>query len=107
MVKASFEFNAERLKAWSQRDSVRNRIDKLERAYRHSTFWWSSSGELRPEFVLIHTFSHLLINQLSYECICSSSTERIYCEKSSNNLDMYGVLIYTASGDSEDRLAVW
>jgi len=101
-----FEFNAERLKAWSQRDSVRNRIDKLERAYRHSTFWWSSSGELRPEFVLIHTFSHLLINQLSYECGYGSSSirERIYCEKSSNNLDMYGVLIYTASGDSEGSL---
>lgn len=101
-----FEFNPKRLKTWSERASVKNRVDKMERAFRHSTFWRFSSGELRPEFILIHTFAHLLINQLSYECGYGSSSirERIYCEKSSNNFEMCGVLIYTASGDSEGSL---
>jgi len=34
----------------------------------------------------------------------SSIRERIYCEKTSNDLGMCGVLIYTASGDSEGSL---
>jgi hypothetical protein len=59
-----------------------------------------------PEYLLIHTFAHLIINQLSYECGYGSSSirERIYCEKTGNKLGMNGVLIYTASGDSEGSL---
>jgi hypothetical protein len=51
--------------------------------------------------VLLHTFSHLLIRQLTFECGYSSSSlaERIYC-----NDDMAGVLIYTGSADSEGSL---
>ena len=47
-----------------------------------------------------------MINQLSFDCGYGSSAlrERIYCEKTSNDLEMYGVLIYTASGDSEGSL---
>lgn len=101
-----FEFNTERLKTWAEKEAVKNQVSKLERAFRNSTFQKFSSGELRPEFILIHTFAHLLINQLSYECGYGSSSirERIYCEISSNNLEMCGVLIYTASGDSEGSL---
>jgi hypothetical protein len=56
--------------------------------------------------VLIHTFAHLIINQLSFDCGYGSSSirERIYCEKTGNEHGMYGVLIYTASGDSEGSL---
>lgn len=100
------EFNSVALKEWSLLESVRARINKLDRAYHASTFGKFSTGGLRPEFVLLHTFAHLLINQLSFECGYGSSSirERIYCEKTSNECDMYGVLIYTASGDSEGSL---
>lgn len=82
------------------------RIQSLQEAYKHSRFGSHSTGVLRPEFVLIHTFAHLLINQLSFECGYGSSSirERIYCEKTENEHEMYGVLIYTASGDSEGSL---
>lgn len=55
---------------------------------------------------MIHTFSHLIINQLSYDCGYGSSSirERIYCEKTDDKLGMCGVLIYTASGDSEGSM---
>ena len=48
----------------------------------------------------------MIINQLSFDCGYGSSSirERIYCERSSNDLNMYGLLIYTASGDSEGSL---
>lgn len=101
-----FEFNMEVLLQWAQKANVRERIEKLNRAYRDSKFGQRYEGNLRPEFVLIHTFAHLLINQLSFDCGYGSSAlrERIYCEKASNEHKMYGVLIYTASGDSEGSL---
>jgi len=101
-----FEFNEDALERWAQKENVATRIDKLNRAYSVAKYGKRSIGRLRPEFVLIHTFAHLLINQLSFDCGYGSSAlrERIYCEKTSNEYKMYGVLIYTASGDSEGSL---
>lgn len=101
-----FEFNPETLSAWAQKSDVIRRIALLNAAYQNSFLGKATSGDIRPEFVLIHTFAHLIINQLSYECGYGSSSirERIYCEKTSNEYNMCGVLIYTASGDSEGSL---
>lgn len=54
-----------------------------------------------PRFVLLHTLSHLLIRQLCFDCGYSASSlaEKIYCGE-----DMAGILIYTASSDSEGAL---
>ena len=53
-----------------------------------------------PEFVMVHTFSHLLMNQLCFESGygMSSVREKIYVDLSKG---MCGVLIYTADSDSE------
>ena len=102
-----FRFNRESLSGWEENPSVQKRIAILRKHYRNSFFNDSArEGELSPAFVLIHTFAHLLINQLSYECGYGSSAlrERIYCDKLGNRPEMCGVLIYTASGDSEGSL---
>ena len=101
-----FEFNKEAVDEWAQRPAVLARLRNLQDSYRNSKFGANAAGDLRPEFVLIHTFAHLIINQLSFECGYGSSSirERIYCEKAENEYGMYGVLIYTASGDSEGSL---
>lgn len=101
-----FEFNKEAVEEWAQRPAVLARLRNLQDSYRNSKFGANVTGDLRPEFVLIHTFAHLIINQLSFECGYGSSSirERIYCEKAENEYGMYGVLIYTASGDSEGSL---
>ena len=54
-------------------------------------------------FILIHTFSHLLMRQLEIECGYSLTEikERIYFSEEEN---MAGVLIYTASADSQGSL---
>jgi hypothetical protein len=59
---------------------------------------------LTPRFVLLHTLSHLLINQLVYECGYGSASlrERIYCSDGQD--PMSGILIYTAAGDSEGTM---
>lgn len=57
-----------------------------------------------PRYVLLHTFAHLLINELVFECGYGSASlrERIYCSEGSNGME--GVLIYTAAGDSEGTM---
>ena len=101
-----FEFNYDRVKAWAENEKVKSRIAIMNGAYQHSFLSKGAPGNIRPEYVLIHTFSHILINQLSYECGYGSSSikERIYCEKTSDKSNMCGVLIYTATGDSEGSL---
>lgn len=101
-----FKFDSKKLETWAKRSDVQRRIDGLDHAFHKAKFGADTVGNLRPEYVLIHTFAHLIINQLSFDCGYGSSSirERIYCEKTGNELGMYGVLIYTASGDSEGSL---
>ena len=101
-----FEFDKDAVDKWARKASVKNRVELLNQSYHNSMFGGHDEKDLNPAFVLIHTFAHLLINQLSFECGYGSSSirERIYCEKTGSDYDMYGVLIYTASGDSEGSL---
>jgi len=61
---------------------------------------------ITAKFVLIHTLAHMLINQLSFDCGYGSASlrERIYCDFNESDKPMHGVLIYTASGDSEGTM---
>lgn len=101
-----FEFDKDKLDSWANRMDVKERINKLQQTYGNSLFGKNDGGELQPEYVLIHTFAHLIINQLSFECGYGSSAirERIYSERTTKSLNMNGVLIYTASGDSDGSL---
>lgn len=61
--------------------------------------------ELSPRFVLLHTFAHLLVNRLTFECGYSSASlrERLYIS-TNKEAPMAGVLIYTAAGDAEGTM---
>jgi hypothetical protein len=56
-------------------------------------------------YLLIHTFAHILINQLVFECGYSTASlrERLYISADAS-APMAGILIYTAAGDSEGTL---
>lgn len=101
-----FEFNESTVKEWVKRTDVVKRIGQLNASYQKSFMGDKTTGDLNPEFIMIHTFAHLLINQLSFDCGYGSSSlrERIYCERTGDNHTMHGVLIYTSSGDSEGSL---
>lgn len=97
------ELDADRVAAWESRSEVRQRIDEIFQA---NNRWREQRGmkrldSLLPRSVLIHTLAHLLIRQLSLNCGYSSSSlrERIYA-----GVDMCGLLIYTASADSDGSL---
>jgi hypothetical protein len=102
-----FEFNDKRLKEWATKEDVKKKAKFLSDNYnRPREAKGLKRREIKPEFVLIHTFAHLVINQFSYECGYGSSAlrERIYCNLEYPDDTMNGVLIYTASGDSEGSL---
>jgi len=58
------------------------------------------------KFILLHTLAHILINQLSFDCGYGSASlrERLYCDFRTPDYPMNGILIYTASGDSEGSM---
>ncbi len=69
----------------------------------------SRNDRFSPEYVFLHTFTHLLIRQLSNECGYSASSlkEKIYSTfKHARNTKqkMHGVLIYLASSDCDGSL---
>ena len=100
-------FREDTLNGWASNPDVINRISSLARRYNARRSERGMRGlEITPKYVLLHTIAHALITQLSFECGYGSSAlrERIYCDVTDHELPMQGVLIYTASGDSEGTL---
>ena len=102
-----FKFNEKSLKEWAAKEDVIKRVKSLAKNFNQTKLdKGKTARNITPEFILIHTFAHLVINQFSYECGYGSSAlrERIYCNLEFPDEVMNGVLIYTASGDSEGSL---
>ena len=101
------KLDEERLATWEQNPDVMERFTRLQSNYnRVRQDRGQSPRQFSPKFVLIHTMAHLLINQLCFECGYGSAAlrERIYCDAEDTSFPMSGVLIYTASGDSEGTM---
>ena len=82
------------------------RAVRLNDNYAASFIGQNHPRRITPKLIMLHTISHLLITQLSFECGYSiaSLSERLYCSESEEGKEMAGILIYTASGDSEGTL---
>ena len=100
------EFDSTLLSKWAQQANVTERVKPLLQRSEKQPDAFSVVTTLTPEFIFLHTFAHLLIRQLSFECGYSSSAlrERIYCTSDPSKRDMTGILIYTADGDSDGTL---
>ena len=101
------EFDQDAIDRWrSENEGVQRRVDALNENYRKSFIGSTNPRTITSKFVLLHTISHLLIKQLSFECGYSiaSIKERIYCSEPSDGKQMAGILLYTASGDSEGTM---
>jgi len=101
------EFNLDKIHEWENKFNF-DHLDEITRRFNDLRKIRGLTGKLniQNKYFLIHTFAHLLINQLSFSCGYGSSSlrERIYCNFDSEDNLMQGVLIYTASGDSEGSL---
>ena len=101
------DFNENKLRQWAKKELVVERISKLRRRYNERrSERGMSSAEVAEKYVLLHTIAHALIAQLSFDCGYGSAAlrERIYCNLEDLDRPMQGILIYTASGDSEGTL---
>jgi hypothetical protein len=100
------QFDHDQLNEWQMRSpSLKQRASELTTRYRETRRGRSVSRVITPRFLLLHSLAHALIRQMSFECgyTCASLRERVYCSESPSN-PMSGVLVYTASGDSEGTL---
>lgn len=78
----------------------------MNQNYARSMFGEKHPKKISAKYLLLHTLSHLLIKQLSFECGygIASLKERIYSGEATDGKQMAGILIYTAGGDSEGTL---
>jgi hypothetical protein len=104
-----FQFSETAVSEWVAKNAA------FEQEFRRGHEVWRASKNLDPahgypgiRYVLLHTFAHAMIRQLSIECgyTTASLTERIYSRNptDADPMAMAGVLIYTAASDSEGTL---
>lgn len=97
------EFNRETLAAWNESNEVAELSKRYSKCYDDycSSRGWTNIVSRDAEYVLMHTFAHLLIKEMSLKSGYSSSAirERIYSSDK-----MSGILLYTGSSDKEGSL---
>jgi hypothetical protein len=100
------QFRQSNLANWAKHPAVKVRCATLaSRSQSVQSERGLAPKAITPTSLLVHTFSHLLIRQLAFECgyDASSIRERLYVSDDPET-PMAGLLLYTASGDSEGTL---
>lgn len=95
------EFDEHMLRKWEEENS--ERYEKLRARLGDMNI---AKDKFSARYVMLHTFAHLLIRQLTTECGYSGAAikERIYSTFEGSGLKMAGVLLYTSSSDSDGSL---
>jgi hypothetical protein len=103
------QFSEQSLDAWTKKNrSISDRADKISKA--HANEWKRRFGDVQlpdpisPRHLLVHTFAHVLMRQLTLESGYSSASlrERLYVRDAPN--PMAGVLVYTGTSDADGTL---
>lgn len=101
------ELKEDALTRWEAEPAVRKRAAAIEQKYNE---WAAERGVNADDFpgsryVLLHSLAHVLMRQLALDCGYSESSvrERIYSSTDPQR-KMAGILLYTASADSEGSL---
>ena len=101
------ELNEDAVARWESKPEVQSRANAMKEKFRK---WEAERGEQSSPFpgaryILLHSLAHALIRQLALDCGYSASSvrERIYSSPDPSRR-MCGVLLYTASADSEGSL---
>jgi hypothetical protein len=94
-------FDSAAVAAWESTPFAASRADAIEVARAAADNGIGSRLDISPRGLLLHTFAHALLDELSLDAgyAAASLRERVY-----DRGDQAGVLIYTASGDSAGSL---
>lgn len=105
------EFNEQTMQQWESQANVQARLDVLNTAHEvwcNRRPWLNPKPPVRPaRYFMLHSLAHLLIREMSIRCGYSSASirERLYASVSpDNSKNMAGILIVTASPDSQGTL---
>jgi len=102
------QLNMEALRQWEVQPEVLERVQLAARSWQAE--WKKRNGdeplpyEVTPRLLMVHALSHALIRQLTLECGYSTASlrERLYVSEGPEG--MAGILIYTATSDSDGTL---
>lgn len=103
------EFRKSAIRQWEQIPENIQRAKNVNVPWQRE--WTKRYGEdshppndITPRYLLVHTFAHALMRQLTLDCGYSSASlrERLYISEGENG--MAGILIYTATSDSDGTL---
>ena len=93
-----FDFEDEKLISWIQSNQlIQERISKIVVNHNNLDSNFNDTLDITAKYILLHTFSHLIIKELEYLCgyPATSIKERLYLD---DELKMNGLLIYTIAG---------
>ncbi|EHL95525.1 hypothetical protein HMPREF9103_02941 [Lentilactobacillus parafarraginis F0439] len=97
--------NAKMVNAWMKKIQGTSIADRIYKKNCNKGVHEDQKKYITPDYYLIHTLSHIILRELGNSSGYSSTAlkERLYF---SNELgkEMYGILIYTSSSDSEGTL---
>lgn len=102
------ELNLDTLAKWEKDPRIQERAEKVDQAFQK--MWQEHQQGAAPprkitaRLLMLHSFSHAIIRQLALECGYSSASlrERLYV--GTDPFNMAGLLVYTATPDSEGTL---
>ena len=96
-------FNEEKIRTWEEKNY--KRYNSLAKRAENNFFVHRRVSPTNIRYILLHTVSHLLIRELTLLCGYTSASikEKIYSSEG-NDKSMCGILIYTASSDSDGSL---
>ena len=98
------QFKTEAIEQWMSRADVQSRGQQLDAGFSRWRDEHQGSHRVFPgmPYIMLHSFSHMLITAVALECgyPASSIRERIYALPGIG----YGVLLYTGTADSEGTL---
>lgn len=103
-------FDLDRIRSWAAERAQGERERLLRLAHED----WRAARRLEPlsdgfpglVYVMLHSFSHILMREFALECgyTAASIRERIYASLAGEPITRAGVLVYTAAPDSEGTL---
>ena len=96
-------FKREAIEKWEQRDEVIKRGSMLRNGFENWKFEHTGTKRVFPglPYIMLHSFSHLLLTAVSLECgyPASSIRERVYASSTG-----HGILLHTGTQDAEGTL---
>jgi hypothetical protein len=92
--------DSEKVKTWAAQPGVEQRIKLIQHTLRKNSRT-IVGGEPEATFVMLHTFAHVLIQELVIECgyTAAALAERIYATEGKSS-----ILIYTASASADGTM---